>query len=247
MLFDLRSRGRRRTVQVLYLGLALLMGGGLVLFGVGAGNGFGGILNAFNGSGSSAQKQQVSAQQKQAIAQTKADPTSTAAWESLVQADYAAAGQGNNFNTATNAYTTSGKAELASAMVAWQKYLTLTKHPDPTLAVLAARAYDAIAQYKNETTAWQIVTAANPSVSTYYQDLAVAAYQGKQLSLGDLAAAKAVSLVPKAQQFELRQQLKQYRAEIVPSSASTSTATTSSTTASTTSKSTKTGTKAKKK
>jgi len=36
MLFDLRGRGRRRTVQVIYGGLALLMGSGLVLFGVGS-------------------------------------------------------------------------------------------------------------------------------------------------------------------------------------------------------------------
>ena len=35
MLFDLRGRGRRRTVQVIYLTLALLLGGGLVLFGIG--------------------------------------------------------------------------------------------------------------------------------------------------------------------------------------------------------------------
>ena len=34
MLFDLRGRGRRRTVQVIYLSLAILMGGGLVLFGI---------------------------------------------------------------------------------------------------------------------------------------------------------------------------------------------------------------------
>jgi len=32
MLFDLRGRGRRRTVQTLYVGLALLMGVGLVGF-----------------------------------------------------------------------------------------------------------------------------------------------------------------------------------------------------------------------
>src|SRR6202035_2287234 len=97
MLFDLRSRGRRRTVQAVYLGLAILMGGGLVLFGVGAGNGFGGILNAFNGGGNgSAQKQQVTAQEKQALAQTKADPTSPTAWSALVQAQYSSAGQGSD-------------------------------------------------------------------------------------------------------------------------------------------------------
>ena len=32
MLFDLRSRGRRRTEQAVYLGLAILMGGGVKNF-----------------------------------------------------------------------------------------------------------------------------------------------------------------------------------------------------------------------
>ena len=48
MLFDLRGRGRRRTVQVVYVGLAVLFGAGLVLFGVGGGFGGTGILNAVN-------------------------------------------------------------------------------------------------------------------------------------------------------------------------------------------------------
>ncbi len=42
MLFDLRGRGRRRTVRVIYTGLALLMGVGLVGFGIGGGFGGGG-------------------------------------------------------------------------------------------------------------------------------------------------------------------------------------------------------------
>ena len=46
MLFDLRGRGRRRTVQVIYLTLALLLGGGLVLFGIG-GDVQGGLFDAF--------------------------------------------------------------------------------------------------------------------------------------------------------------------------------------------------------
>ena len=44
MLFDLRSRGRRRVVRGVYLGLALLIGLGLVGFGVGTGSGFGGLF-----------------------------------------------------------------------------------------------------------------------------------------------------------------------------------------------------------
>ena len=49
MLFDLRGR-RRRAVQATYLMLALLMGGGLVLFGIG-GDVSGGLVDAFKGTG----------------------------------------------------------------------------------------------------------------------------------------------------------------------------------------------------
>src|SRR6478752_5968313 len=52
MLFDLRGRGRRRTVQVIYLTLAILLGGGLVLFGIGGGTN-GGLFDAIGGNGSS--------------------------------------------------------------------------------------------------------------------------------------------------------------------------------------------------
>ena len=45
MLFDLRGK-RKRLVQVIYASLALLMGGGLVLFGIG-GEVSGGLLDAF--------------------------------------------------------------------------------------------------------------------------------------------------------------------------------------------------------
>ena len=47
MLFDLRGKGRRRTVQVIYLSLAILMGGGLVLFGIGGATS-GGLFDAFS-------------------------------------------------------------------------------------------------------------------------------------------------------------------------------------------------------
>ena len=49
MLFDLKGK-RKRLVQVVYVGLAILFGGGLVLFGVG-GNVSGGLIDAFSGGG----------------------------------------------------------------------------------------------------------------------------------------------------------------------------------------------------
>jgi hypothetical protein len=206
MLFDLRSRGRRRTVQVVYLGLALLMGGGLVLFGVGAGNGFGGILNAFTGNGSSgAQTQVVSQAEKTALRQTKLNPNDPAGWSALVQARWTSAGQGSDYNASTGVFTAGGKKELAGATQAFQRYLQLTKSPDPNLAILAARAYAALGDYANEAGAWEIETTANPSAVKGYECLAVSAYAAKQTRKGDLAAAKALSLVPTLQRTTLKQ------------------------------------------
>ena len=207
MLFDLRSRGRRRTVQAVYLGLAVLMGGGLVLFGVGAGNGFGGILNAFNGGGGSgAQKQIVSQQEKTALAQTKAQPNSTAAWADLVQARFTNAEQGGNYNSTTGTFTSDGKAELQRMTSDWQQYLKLTHNkPDSNLAVMAARAYGQLGNYANQSQAWDMYTLGNPSQVKGYECLAASAYAAKHNRTGDLAAAKALSLVPKSSQHPLKQ------------------------------------------
>ena len=208
MLFDLRSRGRRRTVQAVYLGLAIILGGGLVLFGVGAGNGLGGLLNAFNGGGStSGQKSVVSQQEKDAIRATQLNPNDPQAWANLLQARWTAAGQGNDFNSATSTFTKAGLQELTLATQAWQKYLALSKNPDPDLAVLAARAYAGLQNYAGEASAWDIETSANPSAVKGYECLAVSAYAAGQTRKGDLASAKALSLVPKAQQALLKNQL----------------------------------------
>src|SRR5947209_17586618 len=123
MLFDLRSRGRRRTVQAVYLGLAILMGGGLVLFGVGAGNGFGGILNAFTSNGSNSSKPVVSQAEKAAIQQTKLHPNNPQAWAALVQARDSAAKQEVDVSTGT--VTAAGKKEFVAETQAWQRYTQL--------------------------------------------------------------------------------------------------------------------------
>ena len=53
MLFDLRSGARRRTVKVVYLGLALLMFVGFVGFSIGSSGLSGGIVDAITGNGTS--------------------------------------------------------------------------------------------------------------------------------------------------------------------------------------------------
>lgn len=210
MLFDLRGRGRRRTVQAVYLGLAILMGGGLVLFGVGTGSGNGGLLNAFSGNGSSgAQKQVVSQDEQNALKETKLHPTDPGGWAALVQARWTSAGQGADFNPSTGAFTVAGKKELTAATQAWERYLQLTKSPSTDIAVLAARAYSALGDYAGEASAWEIDARANPDQAKGFECLAAAAYAAKQTHKGDLAAATAAGLVPSAQRATLQQTLQQ--------------------------------------
>ena len=225
MLFDLRGRGRRRTVQVIYLGLAVLMFGGLVLFGVGAGNGFGGLLNAFTGNGSStAAVQYVSQQAKDAQKLTVQQPNNPAAWAALAQARAYDAGQGSNYDVNTGNYTAAGKKVAQGSADAYKRYLALQPHPDSDLArLMAVRIYAPLLDYADEASAWEVVTAANPTVFTNYEYLAAAAYQAGQTRKGDLAAAKAISLAPKVQQLTVKQQLQQAKAAATGSSTTTTT------------------------
>jgi hypothetical protein len=208
MLFDLRSRGRRRTVQVIYAGLALLMFGGLILFGVGAGNGFGGLLNAFTGSGSGSSKQVATQEQKAALKATRLNPESPAAWASLVSANWSAANQSSAQDTnGLTVYTAAGKKDLAATVAAWNRYLQTTRKPDAITATLAARAHSRLSQFGPAATAWEYAAAAQPTSVGAFFCLAANAYAANQTRKGDLAAAQAVKVAPKVSQLSLKQQL----------------------------------------
>ena len=204
MLFDLRSRGRRTTVRGVYLTLAILMGGGLILFGVGTGVSGGGLLNAFNGGGGNGQKATVSAAEKSAEKAVKLHPNSATAWANLVQAHWTSAGQGANFAASTGTFTASGKKELVKAGQAWQRYLQLTGGKDPNgIAVLAGRAYASAGNYGGEAGAWEVEIASAPNQPKGYECLALSSYAAKQTRKGDLALNKALSMVPKVQRKTL--------------------------------------------
>jgi hypothetical protein len=203
VLFDLRSRGRRRTVQVVYLGLAVVFGLGLILFGVGTGSG-GGLLNAFTGGGSSnSQGSAISQQEKAAVRQANAHPNDAAAWASLVNARWASASADSQQTTSGTEYSVKGKQELTGTTQAWQHYLTLIKQPDPDLAILAARAYGFLGEYGSAANTWEAEAQASPNEAKNYACLAMAAYAAKQTRKGDLARAKALALTPKAGRKQL--------------------------------------------
>src|SRR5437899_5030916 len=87
MLFDLRGRGRRRTIQTIYVALAVLMGGGLVFFGIG-GNTSGGLFDAFKGGGGGGGTDVSAKEAKRAERQLKLNPRDAAAWSALAGARF---------------------------------------------------------------------------------------------------------------------------------------------------------------
>src|SRR4051794_33033733 len=115
MLFDLQGN-RRRMVQATYLILAVLMGGGLVLFGIGSGSVSGGLFDAITGKNSSSGGGSSSLVAKRITSDQKAlrlNPKNTAAMTDLVRAHYQLATDDSDQNTGQ--FGDQGKAELRKA------------------------------------------------------------------------------------------------------------------------------------
>jgi hypothetical protein len=196
MLFDLRGRGRRRTVQVVYIGLAVLFGAGLVLFGVGGGFGGTGILNAVNnneGTNAASFSSQIKKYQKLA----RNNPSSVSAWEQLTTAQLHEAG-GEAY--VSNGQLTGKGHELFTATArSWEHYLGLNPpKPSLPLAKEMLRVYgeEGLNQPTGAVQALQIIVAAEPSSAHWNAFLALYAYKAKNTRVGDLASTRAVALIP---------------------------------------------------
>jgi hypothetical protein len=206
MLFDLRGRGRRRTVQIIYAGLAVLMGGGLVLFGVGSFGGTG-ILNSINGrEGSNGAS--FSSEIKKYQRLTRIAPTSVSAWEHLTAAELHEAG-GEAYVEGGHP-TAKGKELFSAAASSWERYLALNPpKPSLTLAKEMLRIFseEGLNQPAAAVQAVQIVVAAEPANASYYAQLANYAYKAKNMNVGDLASARAVALAPAAERTRIKREL----------------------------------------
>jgi hypothetical protein len=208
MLFDLRGRGRRRTVRVIYTGLALLMGVGLVGFGIGGGFGGGGLLNAANNNeGSSAAS--FSSQIKKYQKLTEQQPNNASAWEKLADAQLHQAGS-EAYVTRTGAVTGKGRDLYSQVAQSWNHYLALNpRHPNPELAQRMAAVFgeEGLNQPAQEVQVLQIAVAARPTSASLYGSLATYAYQAHNVREGDLASQKALSLAPALQRPRLKTEL----------------------------------------
>ena len=206
MLFDLRGRGRRRTVQAIYLCLAIIMGGGLVFLGIGTGNDFGSVFDAIGGSSGGGATDVFERQAKQADKRLKANPNDAASWGALAKARAQQAAQAENVDQKTGQLTDKGREKLQSASLAWQRYLALNPPaPDDVLASLMVQAYGpaALNDPAKGLKAAEIVTEKRPSAQGFYQ-LAVFAYAAKDQRRGDLAAARTLQLTPAARKTQTK-------------------------------------------
>ena len=136
MLFDLKGK-RKRLVQVVYLGLAILFGGGLVLFGVG-GSVSGGLIDAFTGNGgggsTSAFRTRSNAPSRRA-ARNPQDPSRPGSPSCAPQFNLASSPEGSDAQTgAAHRQGAAGDLEVAQA---WERYLKLKpKKLDPSAAAV---------------------------------------------------------------------------------------------------------------
>lgn len=210
MLFDLRGAGRRRTVKVVYITLAFLMGGGLVLFGIG-GDVSGGLVDAITerGGGGDDGSDRFRKQEAAALKRTEANPQDAAAWAALARARFQLAGIGENFDPAKGTFTKTGTAKLTAAGDAWDRYLALEpKNPDDRVASLMVQAFGALNKPDKAAQAQEVITEARPTASTFTQ-LAIFAYQAGQTRKGDLAKDKALELTDPDMREALKGQLEQ--------------------------------------
>jgi hypothetical protein len=222
MLFDLRGAGRRRIVKTVYITLAFLMGGGLVLFGIGGGGGIsGGLVDAITerSGGTDDGADRFRKQEKAALAKTKANPQDAAAFAALARARFQLAGAGSNFDPAKGTFTKAGTAKLTAAGNAWEQYLALEPpKPDDRVASLMVQAFGALNKPDKAAEAQEVITDARPTASTFTQ-LAIFAYQAGQTRKGDLAKDKALELTDPDMREALKGQLEQAKQSAAGSAA----------------------------
>ncbi len=247
MLFDLRGRHRRRLVRVIYTGLALLIGVGLVGFGVGGGFGGGGLLNAASsneGSSSTSFASQIKKYEKL----TKQQPNNASAWENLTNAQLHEAG-GEAYVTSTGGVTAKGKELFKQVARSWNSYIALNPaNPNPELAqrMVAVFGEEGLNEPAAAVQVLEIVVAARPTSAALYADLAEYAYRAHNPREGDLASQKAISLATATQRPQLKAELEAVKKNPTGSQTAAPTTTTTTTTTGKTGASTSTGTSSTK-
>lgn len=208
MLFDLQ--GPRKTfVKVIYLGLAILLAGGLVLFGIGS-DVNGGLADLFGGGA----KGQLESQVEDAQKKVEEQPKNPEALAELIGARYTLAADESNFNPDSGDFTAEGTEQLEQAKKNWATYLKLTKDkPDQAAANYAVQVYLGLQDAKGAMQAQELITQQDPTAANYLALFLYASYAGDSL-VQTGAKQKARELADKDQLDEINSQIKQVEKEV---------------------------------
>ena len=221
MLFDLKGK-RRRVVQGVYLTLAILMGAGLVLFGIGSSTN-GGLGDLFSGGGGSNKGNDVVQKKIDAAEkQLQVNPKNVAALGDVIRGHYQLATAKADPNTGV--FSKDASDDLRQAAVAWQRYVaTNPKKVDVGLGRVMVQAYSGLAQlatgsqatatkyWAGASEASELIAGQQPNAANYIA-LVQYASLAKQTNKADLAGQKAISLAPKSQRKAVQQQVTQAKA-----------------------------------
>ena len=216
MIFDLKGK-RRTTVQGVYLTLAILMGAGLVLFGIGSSVN-GGLSDLFGGGGGGSDQATKTVQKNIDAAEKKlkTNPSDGAALAALVRGHYQLATQKADAN---GSFTSSSRGELQATADAWQRYADATKKTDKGIANTAIQAYTGLAQltsnpqdqkpfWAGASSAAEALTQGSKNPAAYLQLVQYASLAGETRK-ADLAGKRAIALAPKDQKKQVEQSVQQ--------------------------------------
>jgi hypothetical protein len=217
MLFDLRGRGRRRTVQIIYLGLALLMGGGLVLFGVGGATS-GGLFDAFSSKSDTPSSTSYTKQIDRLENRVKLTPKDAPAWAQLASLRLAEGASRGGFDGKSD-----GIKEFQQASTAWESYIALNPpKPDLNVARQMVNLYGqtGLNEPDKAVGVMDIIVDETPSPdANLFKQYAQFAYVAGQIRKGDLAAEKAVALTPKADRAQTKSALAAIKQQVTQAAA----------------------------
>jgi hypothetical protein len=210
MLFDLQGK-RRRVVQGTYLTLALLMGGGLVFFGIGS-DVQGGLSDAFSGGGGNGGGNEVVRKRidRNEAKVAKAPQNSERARRALVR-DYYQLAVAQTSQQGT--FSADAKKDLRKAAANWKAYVASEpKKLDASLATVALQIFDPLAlnKPKDAQEAARVVAETRNNTNAYLNLVQYAAL-AKDTRTADLAAQKAVDLAPKGERAAVKAQAEQLK------------------------------------
>jgi hypothetical protein len=215
VLFDLTGR-RKRAIQVIYATLAVLMGGGLVLFGIGS-DATGGLFDALglrDGGGRGGSGAYIDRAER-IERQLATKPKDEQLLLELARTRFLAGNSELEGDASTGQQTVTPEAEkqYGEAIGAWEKYLdTKPSRPNTNTAKLIVQAYVGINDADGAAAAQQLVAEAEPSQGTW-SNLALYQYFAFAFAKGDAAAAEAVKLANSAQKSLVRSRLANFKTE----------------------------------